>query len=101
MSITEVVGMQGDVVTLQEIFKFKDEGDDKNRRVKGQFQATGAIPTFIEEFQQRGVTIPRDLFTTKFDAAPAAKPVGPQPTAAAPTPVAPTNTVKKASGGNG
>lgn len=94
MSITEVAGMQGDVVTLQEIFRFKDEGDDKNRRVKGQFQATGAIPTFIEEFQQRGVQIPRDLFTTKFETqAPTPKPAAPK----APMP----NTVKKASGGNG
>ncbi len=98
-SVTEVVGMQGDVVTLQEIFRFKDEGDDKNRKVKGQFQATGAIPTFIEEFQQRGVTIPRDLFTTKFETAAPTKPVGPTPNAAptAATPIAP----KKASGSNG
>jgi pilus assembly protein CpaF len=95
MSITEVAGMQGDVVTLQEIFRFEDEGDDKNRKVQGQFQATGAIPTFIEKLQQRGVQMPRDLFTTKFESntGPAARPAGAAPVA--PTPV------KKASGGNG
>lgn len=115
ISVTEVVGMQGDVVTLAEIFRFKDEGDDKNKKVKGQFQASGAIPTFIEEFQQRGVIIPRDLFTTSSFTAPAkpsnvARPVG-APAAAPPTGTAPasnntaqkpgtsaTNTVKKASG---
>lgn len=62
MSITEVVGMQGDTVTLQEIFRFKEEGFDKNRKIIGQFQALGLIPTFIEEFEQKGVSIPRNLF---------------------------------------
>ena len=64
ISITEVVGMQGDTVTLQEIFRFKKEGFDKNRKITGQFQAMGLIPTFIEEFEQRGIKVPRDLFTT-------------------------------------
>jgi septum site-determining protein MinD len=64
MSITEVCGMQGDTVTLQEIFRFKEEGFDKNRKVVGQFQALGLIPTFIEEFEQKGVSIPRNLFMT-------------------------------------
>ncbi len=63
-SITEVVGMQGDTVTLQEIFRFKQEGFDKNRKIVGQFQAMGLIPTFIEKFEQRGISIPRSLFTT-------------------------------------
>ena len=64
-SITEVAGMQGDVVTLQEIFRFKESGFDKNRKIIGQFQAMGRIPTFIERFEQRGIHIPRDLFTTQ------------------------------------
>lgn len=64
MSITEVVGMQGDTVTLQEVFRFKEEGFDKNRKIIGQFQALGLIPTFIEEFEQKGVSIPRNLFMT-------------------------------------
>ncbi|MEK6556171.1 MAG: ATPase, T2SS/T4P/T4SS family, partial [Bdellovibrionota bacterium] len=112
MSITEVVGMQGDVVTLAEIYKFKDEGDDKNRKVLGQFQATGAIPTFVEELQQRGVAMPRDLFSTNYTAGPvktvpAAKPVGGASAPASTTKPAgssatqqPTQTgsVKKASG---
>ena len=64
-SITEVAGIQGDVVTLQEIFRFKESGFDKNRKIIGQFQAMGRIPTFIEKFEQRGIRIPRDLFTTQ------------------------------------
>ena len=62
-SVTEVVGLQGDTVTLQEIFRFKEEGFDKNRKIIGQFQAMGMIPTFIEKFEQRGLKIPRSLFT--------------------------------------
>jgi len=63
MSITEVVGIQGDVVSLQEIFRFKETGYDKNRKIQGQFQAMGLIPSFIERFEQKGVVVPRDIFT--------------------------------------
>ena len=63
-NVAEVVGLQGDTVTLQEIFRFKEEGFDKNRKILGQFQAMGMIPTFIEKFEQRGLKIPRSLFTT-------------------------------------
>ncbi|MEI7972854.1 MAG: ATPase, T2SS/T4P/T4SS family [Bdellovibrio sp.] len=47
ISITEVCGMQGDTVTLQEVFRFKETGFDKNRKILGSFQAMGLIPTFI------------------------------------------------------
>ncbi len=63
-SITEVVGFQSDTVTLQEIFRFKEAGFDKNRKITGQFQAMGMIPSFIEKFEQKGLKIPRSLFTT-------------------------------------
>lgn len=64
-SITEVVGMQGDIITLQEIFKFKEEGFDKRRKIIGTFQATGLVPSFIEKFEARGVTIPRSVFSNE------------------------------------
>ncbi len=72
-SITEICGVQGDVVTLQEIFRFKETGFDKNRKITGQFQAMGRVPTFIERFERRGVHIPRDLFTTQQSISPASK----------------------------
>jgi septum site-determining protein MinD len=62
-SITEVVGMQGETVTLQEIFRFREDGFDKNRKIIGTFQAMGLIPSFIEKFEARGVVIPRNLFS--------------------------------------
>ena len=64
-SITEVVGMQGDVVTLQEVFRFKEESFTKDGKIVGQFQASGIIPNCIEKFERKGLNIPRDLFTTK------------------------------------
>ena len=64
-SITEIVGMQGDVVTLQEVFRFKEESFTKSGKIIGQFQASGIIPTCIEKFERKGIKIPRDLFMTK------------------------------------
>jgi pilus assembly protein CpaF len=64
-SITEVCGMQGETVTLQEIFRFKETGFDKNRRIMGSFQAMGMIPTFIEKMEQKGVFIPREIFSNE------------------------------------
>jgi pilus assembly protein CpaF len=63
ISLTEVVGMQGETVTLQEIFRFKETGFDKNRRILGNFQAMGLIPSFIEKLDQKGVYVPRDIFS--------------------------------------
>ncbi len=63
VEITEVQGMQGEVVTQQQVFVFKEKGFDKNRKIIGQFQATGLIPKFIEEFERRGIIIPKSLFS--------------------------------------
>lgn len=63
ISITEIVGMQGDVVTMQEIFGFRRTGLDKNRKVQGKFVATGFIPKFIDELEQQGIKIPRGIFS--------------------------------------
>ena len=63
ISITEVVGMQGDVVTLAEIFRFKETGYDKNRKIIGQFQATGTVPSFVQEIKDKGGNIPMEIFS--------------------------------------
>jgi len=73
ISITEVIGMQGESVTLQEIFRFKETGFDKNRKIVGQFQAMGLIPSFIEEFERKGIRVPRSLFTSQGASSPAKK----------------------------
>ena len=60
--ITEVCGMQGEVITTQDIFVFKQTGQDKDRKVIGKHVATGFIPKFVEKIEAHGVKIPRGLF---------------------------------------
>jgi septum site-determining protein MinD len=87
ISISEVQGLQGEVVTQQEVFRFVERGFDKNRRIVGQFQATGLIPKFIEKFEKRGLIIPKTLFSN-------------EPTAAAqPASASAAPELKKVSGG--
>ena len=63
--ITEVVGMQGEVVSLQDIFVYKQEGLDKKRKIIGRFVPTGFIPKFVEEMEAKGMRISRNLFAAK------------------------------------
>ncbi len=65
ISITEVSGMQGDIVTLAEIFRYKETGFDKNRKVLGQFQATGTVPSFAQEIKDKGGHIPMEIFSNE------------------------------------
>jgi len=66
--ITEVGKLRGETIELQDVFLFKETGFDKNRKILGQFQPTGMIPTFIEKFESRGVAIPRNLFSMNSNA---------------------------------
>lgn len=91
MSIAEVQGIQGDTVTLQEVFEFKETGFDKNRRIVGQFLSKGLIPKFIQELKERGIGIPKDLFSNEA----ANAPVATEPAKS----TAPQYSVKKAIGG--
>jgi pilus assembly protein CpaF len=63
--ITEVTGMQGEVVSTQDIFVFKQEGLDKKRKIIGRFVPTGFIPKFVEEMEAKGMKISRGLFAAK------------------------------------
>ncbi|MFZ5755041.1 MAG: CpaF family protein [Bacillota bacterium] len=60
--ITEVVGMEGDVITLQDIFRYENEGYDDRGRLKGRFVATGVRPKFMDKLLVAGVSVPEDLF---------------------------------------
>jgi len=63
VSITEVVGMEGDIVTLQDLFTYKSEGIDASGRMKGSFVATGIRPNFAEKITSNGVFLRDDWFT--------------------------------------
>jgi pilus assembly protein CpaF len=61
--VAEIVGMKDEVhIDLQNIFFFKQTGVDPQGVVQGNFQATGYVPTFIDEIKMRGIALPEDLF---------------------------------------
>ena len=62
IAVTEVQGMEGDVVTMQEIFAFKQTGIDSKGMVKGRFVAGGIMPKFIEKFKVMNIPVPYELF---------------------------------------
>jgi pilus assembly protein CpaF len=62
--ITEVVGMEGDMVTLQDIFLFDKTGVNEAGRVTGRFRATGIRPKFYERIKACGIQLPATLFQT-------------------------------------
>jgi len=60
--VTECVGMEGDQVTLQDIFTFEKTGLTSNGKVRGRFRATGVHPKFMERLKASGIELPRTLF---------------------------------------
>ena len=60
--ITEVTGMEGDVIQLQDIFLFKQEGFGADGKVKGKHVATGAIPDFYQDLKNRGLDVDLSVF---------------------------------------
>ncbi|HBB16946.1 MAG TPA: pilus assembly protein CpaF [Syntrophus sp. (in: bacteria)] len=61
-TLQEITGMEGDVVTLQEIFSFEQTGVDREGRIKGRFVSRGIRPKFTEKFKALGIPITNDLF---------------------------------------
>ena len=62
MSIQEITGMEGDIITMQEIFGFKQVGVDMNGKIKGHYYATGLVPHFNRRLKAFGVGLPENLF---------------------------------------
>jgi pilus assembly protein CpaF len=62
VSLQEITGMEGNVITLQEIFSFKQHRIDSDGNVRGIFRFHGVRPKFIERFSVSGINVPMDLF---------------------------------------
>jgi pilus assembly protein CpaF len=62
ISFQEITGMEGDTITLQEIFFFEQTGVAADGTAKGRFRASGIRPRFVEKFKALGLPIPNDLF---------------------------------------
>jgi pilus assembly protein CpaF len=62
-NISEVVGMEGEVITMTDIFKFHPTGVDQNRRTVGEFRATGLRPSFSKDLEVSGLRLDYKLFS--------------------------------------
>ncbi len=60
--VSEIVGMEGDVITMQDIFVFQQTGVSADRKVQGVMKATGFVPHFVEKLKQKGIVLPEGLF---------------------------------------
>ncbi|NPV27632.1 MAG: CpaF family protein [Firmicutes bacterium] len=60
--LTEVQGMEGDVIVLQDIFVYEQQGVDDHGRIIGRFRATGIRPKFIDRLEAAGIKLPAEIF---------------------------------------
>ncbi|ANU35563.1 CpaF family protein [Vibrio scophthalmi] len=65
VSIQEINGMEGEIITMSEIFAFKRQGVDKDGNVLGNYVATGIVPSCHDQLVKRGLDIPFELFNEK------------------------------------
>jgi len=61
-AISEISGMKMDVITMEDVFTFKQDGFDGDGKVSGKFIATGFVPRFYDDLQRRGVPVNMDIF---------------------------------------
>jgi pilus assembly protein CpaF len=66
-SVSEITGMEGDIITMQEIFAFKKHGVLETGEVLGEFGPTGVRPKFAEQLAVAGITLPATLFQSTRD----------------------------------
>ena len=67
VAISEVVGLEGNQIVMQDIFSFKQSGIDDKGRVVGEFKPTGAVPTFYENLASRGIGLDTAMFDPNSD----------------------------------
>ena len=62
INISEVTGMEGDIITMQDLFRFEQQGIDGDGRLRGEFVTTGLRPMCSEKLELNGIHLPMDLF---------------------------------------
>ena len=62
VSLQEIQGMEGEMITMSEIFRFQRRGLDDEGNVRGDFIATGMVPKFHEQLKLRGIELPLSLY---------------------------------------
>jgi pilus assembly protein CpaF len=66
IGLHEIIGMEGDVITVQEIFAYELMGLDEERKVKGRFVTTGIRPKFMKRLEAMGINLPNQVFRETF-----------------------------------
>ncbi len=66
-SISEITGLEGPVITMQDLFTFERKGYDDNGKVLGEFSSTGLRPKFTDRLYAYGVRLPSEVFEVKTD----------------------------------
>ncbi len=64
VTLEEITGMEGNIITTQEIFSFQQKSIDENGKIKGEFRFNGIRPKFIDKFNIAGIEVPHDLFSS-------------------------------------
>ncbi len=64
LQVSEVTGIEGDIITMGDIYMFEQEGVDEQGKITGNFISTGYTPRCLKVFEERGVKIPREMFWT-------------------------------------
>ena len=62
INISEITGMEGDIITMQDLFRFEQQGTDSDGRLRGEFVTTGLRPMCSEKLELNGIHLPMDLF---------------------------------------
>ena len=62
IKISEIIGMEGDVMSMHDIFALKQTGLDNERRAQGYFFASGIRPNSLERLETSGVALPVEMF---------------------------------------
>ena len=62
VSVQEISGMEGDIVTMSELFTFRRSGIDADGDIKGRVEATGVVPAFHQRVTTRGIDLPISVF---------------------------------------
>lgn len=62
VSMQEITGMEGEIISMQEIFRFEQTGIDADGKVQGHFCATGVRPRFVDRLRMFGAAVPEDTF---------------------------------------
>ena len=62
INITEITGVEGGTIQMQDIFVYNQTGFNDKGRVVGEFKATGRVPEFYEDLRQRGLQVDMSIF---------------------------------------